>query len=127
MLIDDDFDMRLGEVIEKAVRRFTDKENKRTLTDDDCYMSVHVTKRGRIQLGFWRDNIDEWRPAMKFDLGALIKEQLEYVSQEDDWSFDPWRKALKGLLRFIDAEQRRYTKQYQLEHAGEAGKEDKPT
>ena len=122
MFTDDEFDDQLVEVIEKAVRRFTDKDNKRPLTDDDCYMSVEVTKRGRIQLGFWRDNIDEYKPAIKFDLGALIKEQLEYVSQEDDWTFDPFRKALRRLLRFIDAEQRRYQKQYELE---QAGKEDK--
>jgi hypothetical protein len=122
MIHDDDFGMELGQVVENAVDRFVAKHNKRPLTDDDCYMSVEVTKRGRIQLGFWRDNIDEYKPAIKFDLGALIVEQLGYLSEENDWTFDPWRKALDKLLRVVDAKERQCKKQYELE---QAGKEDK--
>lgn len=124
MIHDDDFGMRLGQVVENAVDRFVAKDNKRPLTDEDCYLSVDVTKRGRIQLGFWRDNIDEWKPAIKFDLQALMIEQLGYLSEVDDWTFDPWRKALARLGRAIDAKERECRKQYELE---QAGKEDKAT
>lgn len=121
----DEFDDQIVEVIEKAVRRFTDKENKRPLSSANYWMTVHVTKRGRIRLGFWRDNVDYYRPALTFDLGALLVEQLGYESEEDDWSFDPWRKALKRLLHRIDAKERECRKQYKLEQAGKGDTDGK--
>jgi hypothetical protein len=111
----DDFEIRLSEVLENAVARFINKENKQPLSYDDYYLSVEVDRRGRLQLGFWRDNIDYYRPALKFDLGKLLVEQLGYLAEENDWTFEPYYKALTRLLRLVHATEKQCKKQYERE------------
>jgi hypothetical protein len=118
---DNDFDIRLSEAVENTVNRFIEKENKRPLPSDEYWMSVEVDKRGRLQLGFWRDNTDWFRPALKFDFGKLLAEQLEHLSEEDDWTFEPYRKALERLLRLVDATEKRCREKYESEQAGKNG------
>jgi hypothetical protein len=118
-MMNEDFDYEVAEVAREAVRKAVGRFMERPLSPEDYWMTVDVTKRGRMQIGFWRDNVDYYKPALKFDLGEVLVEQLGYDSEEDDWTFDPYRKALRRLLRLVDATEKRCTEEYEREHAGE--------
>jgi hypothetical protein len=115
-MIEVDYEMMSD--IERIIERQLNKGLKQFLLKDTGF-SIEVDKRGRLQIGLWRDQLDWHKPIVKVNIVDLLLEELGYVSEEDNWTFDPYRKALKRLLAVVDKKEKECIKKYEEEHEKE--------